>query len=211
MMRTAIAMATLLLTGHLAAADNNHCEIAIRGDRSASIKADQPADRAQGKLAVVTDHWLSDLELRTGIGALVALGGKVNKQEKERKIDEAMKQDPRFMLFVLNCLTDEGGAILSASSKSKYADFPFKPGTHAIAELGAAKPGEVTVMFHLSPGGKRESYSAKAPGKLVLTQFDRKGIAGTFRFEAETRSKPPRRVDVAGKFSYACTGGACQK
>ena len=42
----------------------------------------------------------------------------------------------------------------------------------------------------------------------MLTQFDKKGIAGTFHFKGESRGK---RVDVSGKFSYACSGGACEK
>lgn len=205
-MRSAIGIVTLLVTGHLAAADN-HCEIAVTGDSSASIRADMPPAAAKGKLAAVTDYWLSDAEIRTGVGVFVGLDGKLSRADKDRKIDEQMKKDPRFMLFILNCVTDEGGAILSASGPSKYGDFPFKPSSHTISP-GAGKPGEVTAMFHISPGGKRERFSVKEPGKLVLTQFDKKGIAGTFRFKGESRGK---RVDVSGKFSYACSGGACEK
>jgi len=208
-MRIALGIATLLVTAHLAAADN-HCEITVTGDSSASIKADMPVAAAKGKLAAVTDYWLSDSELRTGVGVFVGLDGKLSKADKERKIDEQMRKDPRFMLFILNCLTDDGGAIFSASGPSKYGDFPFKPSSHAIVG-GAGKPGDVTVMFHISPGGKRERFSVKEPGKLVLTQFDKKGIAGTFSFKAESGGKTPKRVDVSGKFSYACSGGACEK
>jgi len=205
----AIVVATLL-TSRLAVADN-HCEITISGESSASIKADAPATASKGKLGLVTDYWLTDAELRTGIGVFVGLDSKLSKADKDKKIDEQLRKDPRFMLFILNCLTDDGGAIFSASNPSKYADFPMKPATHTIVAAGEGKAGDVSAMFHLSPGGKRESYRVKEPGKLVLTQFDRKGIAGTFSFKAEARGKTPKRVDVAGKFSYACSGGACQK
>jgi len=198
----------IVLAARVAAADN-HCEITVSGEGTASMKADAPS-AGKGKLGLVTDYWLTDAELRTGIGVFVGLDSKLSKADKDKKVDEQLKKDPRFMLFILNCLTDEGGAIFSASSASKYADFPMKPATHTIV-AAEGKAGDVTVMFHLSPGGKRESYRVKEPGKLVLTQFDKKGIAGTFSFKAEARGKTPRRVDVAGKFSYACTGGACQK
>ena len=208
-MRIALGIATLLVTAHVAAADN-HCEIAVTGDSSATIRADMPLAAAKGKLAAVTDYWLSDSELRTGVGVFVGLDGKLSRADKERKIDEQMKKDPRFMLFILNCLTDEGGAIFSASGPSKYANFPFKPSSHPISP-GGARAGDVTVMFHISPGGKRERFSVKEPGKLVLTQFDKKGIAGTFSFKGESGGKTGKHVDVSGKFSYACSGGACEK
>jgi len=207
--RTAIVLA-MALTSRLAAADN-HCEFAITGESMASIKSDAPSTAAKGKLGLVTDHWLTDAEIRIGLGVFAGLDSKQSKADKDRKVEEQMKKDPRFMLFILNCLTDEGGAIFAASNPSKYADFPMKPGTHAIAGSDAAKAGDVTVMFHLSPGGKRESYTVKQPGKLVLTQFDKKGIAGTFAFKAVARGKTPKLLNVAGKFSYACSGGACQK
>ena len=209
MMRMAIVF-VIVLASRVAAGDN-HCEITVTGEGTASIKADAPSAAGKGKLGLVTDYWLTDAELRTGIGVFVGLDSKLSKADKDKKIDEQLKKDPRFMLFILNCLTDEGGAIFSASSASKYADFPMKPAAHTIVAAGEGKAGDVTVMFHLSPGGKRQSYRVKEPGKLVLTQFDKKGIAGTFSFKAEARGKTPKRVDVAGKFSYACTGGACQK
>jgi len=208
-MRMAIVLA-IGLTSHQAAADN-HCELTISGESSASIKADAPATIAsRGKLGLLTDYWLSDAEIRTGVGVFAGIDIKESKADKDRKIDAAMKKDPRFMLFVLNCLTDEGGAIFSAALPSKYADFPMKQAAHAIVDRSAAKAGDVIVLFQLSPGGKRERYAAKGPGKLVLTQLDKKGVAGTFSFKAEARDRP-KHIDVAGKFSYACSGSACQK
>src|SRR4051812_37476204 len=99
-MRIAIGIVTLLLTGHLAAADN-HCEITVTGDSSSSIKADLPQAASHGKLGAITDYWLSDAEIRTGLGAFTGLDSKASKADKQRKVDEQMKQDPRFMLFLL--------------------------------------------------------------------------------------------------------------
>lgn len=195
-----------------AAAETNHCEISVSGDANTTIKADVPATTTQGNVAASTDYWFSDAQLRMALSALQGIGKKLTPAEKERKVEEAMKKDPRLMLLLVNCLTDEGGVILATSRGSKYADVPLKPASYTIAAERKSKAGEFTVMFHLSPGGKRESYSVKEPGKLALTRFDKKGVAGTFRFNAEQQfSKPPRSVAVTGSFKYHCLGEACQK
>jgi hypothetical protein len=205
-------LGTWMLAGGLAAADVNHCEITTTGDATATVKADAAAGAAKGKLSAATDYWLSDSDLRGAIGAVEGIGTKLSKEEKQRKIDEAMKKDPRFVLLLINCLTDDGGVIFSASDPSKYADVPMKPASYPIVPVsGTPKAGQVTAMFHLTTGGKRDSYRVTAPGKLVLTQFDKKGIAGTFSFKAEGRGKAAKHIDVTGKFSYECIGGACQK
>lgn len=211
MRRTAILIGLWLLAGPAAAETTNRCEIAVTGDATASIKAEATAASARGKLAAVVDYWLSDSELRTALGVLVGFDSKASAADKQRKLDEAMKKDPRFMLVVINCLTDDGGLVLSASGPSRYADFPMKPGTHPIVPTTAPRAGDVTAMFHLTTAGKRDSYTVAEPGKLVLTQFDRKGIAGSFTFKAQGRGKTPRHIEVAGKFSYACSGGACAR
>lgn len=204
-------LTAVMTTAGVAAADTDHCEIAVTGESNATIKVDAPVGTAQGKLAASTDHWLSDAQIRMAVSTLQNLGGKLTAAEKQRKVDEAMTKDPRFVLLIINCLADEGGIILSASSSSKYADVPLRPASYPVVPNGRTRPGELTVMFHLSPGGKRRSYSVTAPGKLVLTQFDRKGIAGTFRFKAEQGGKTPEHVAVTGSFHYHCTGEACQK
>lgn len=86
-----------------------------------------------------------------------------------------------------------------------------KPASYAIVPNRKTRPSEFTSMFHLVRSGSRESYSVSEPGKLSLTQFDRKGIAGTFSFKAEQRGKEPRRIAVTGAFKYHCLGDACQK
>jgi hypothetical protein len=114
MLRLAIAF-VMVLTGGVAVADN-HCEITISGESSASIKANAPATvTSRGKLGLLTDYWLSDAEIRTGVGVFAGIDIKESKADKDRKIDAAMKKDPRFMPFDLNCLTDEGGVLRGPS------------------------------------------------------------------------------------------------
>lgn len=206
-MQRMVMIGVVMGVASVAAADSNHCELAVTGDATASIKADAPAGGAQGKVAVSTDYWLSDDQLRTA-ARLLGDYGKLTPADKEKKIDEAMKRDPRFMLLMMNCLADDGGLILSAAGK--YADVPMKPATYPIVPSSKAKAGELTGMFHLSPGGKRESYSISEPGKLAITQFDKKGLAGTFTFGA-TQGKTKKHVTVTGSFRYACTGDLCAK
>jgi hypothetical protein len=211
-MRCIVALLTTVTAVASAAAENNHCELSITGDANATVKADVPAATTQGNLSASTDYWLSDAQIRSAASVLLNIGSKLTPAEKQRKLDEAMKKDPRFMLLLVNCLTDEAGVIFSAAGGSKYANVPLKPAAYSIAANRKSKPGDFTVMFHLSTGGKQENYAVKEPGKLTLTQFDRKGIAGTFRFTAEEMfSKPPKRVAVSGAFKYPCLGDACQK
>jgi hypothetical protein len=205
------ALGILIFMSGVAAADTNHCEIAVSGEATASIKADVSGDVSQGKLSAATDYWMSDAQLRTALGVTENLGSKATPAEKQRKVEEAMKKDPRFMLLVINCLTDDGGLVLSASSPSKYASVPLKPATYPIVSDGS-RGGEFIPMFHTGGGAaKRVSYRLTEPGKLTLTQFDHKAIAGTFTFKAESRGKDTKHVTVTGSFHYRCRGGACQK
>jgi hypothetical protein len=208
-MQRMVMIGILMGAAGVAAAENNHCELAVTGDATSTIKSDAPAGGAQGKLAASTDYWLSDDQLRTALRVMGDLG-KASAAEKDKKLDEAMKKDPRFMLLMLNCLADDGGVILSPGGKAKYADVPMKPATYPLVPSDKAKAGEFTGMFHLSPGGKRESYTISDAGKLVITQFDRKAIAGTFSFGA-TQRKTSKHVTVNGSFRYLCQGERCDK
>jgi len=206
------AIAASGLAGGAAAADTDHCELTVSGDATAAIKADAPHDAGQGKLGASTDYWLSDAQLRMAVETMQNLGKKLGPADKQRKLDEAMRQDPRFMLLLINCLSDDAGLMLSASGQSKYADVPMKPASYPIVPAGRARAGELTAMFHLGGGAsKRETYVVAAPGKLTLTRFDREAIAGSFAFKAEQRGKAPRHITVTGSFHYRCSGDACQK
>jgi hypothetical protein len=85
----------------------------------------------------------------------------------------------------------------------------MKPGSYPI--VATARPAGFITMFHVTSGGKRESYAVKEPGMLVVTRFDRKGIAGTFSFKAEHLGKAAKKVEVTGSFNYGCSGDACEK
>jgi hypothetical protein len=188
----------------------NHCELTVTGDSTVTIKADAPRD-LQGKLATSTDYWLSDAQVRTALEMLQSMSSKLTAEDKKKKVDEAMTKDPKFMVLLINCLADDGGVAFTAAEKTRYADIPMKPASHAIVPSDHPKPGELTAFFHVGGNGKRESYDIREPGKLTLTQFDRKGIVGTFSFKAEQRGKVNKKVTVTGSFNYGCVGDACQK
>jgi hypothetical protein len=208
-------LATLLGIGMLTAGPasaevrHNHCEFVVSGDATASVKADVESTTSNGKVMAGTDYWSSEAELRR---TLQAVGGpsKTSDAERQRKIDEQMKKDPRLTILLINCLTDDGGVIVVASPLSKYADVPMKPATYKIASQGADRAGEFSAKVRINIGGKRQGYDVLS-GKLVLGQFDKKGLAGTFALEAQDHGTPPKQVEVTGKFSYACAGDACQK
>lgn len=208
---TASMIGTWLLASGVAAAETNHCELATTGDRRASIAADAPPGAAAGKdkLHAATDYWMTDADLRTALGARADFSSKRSAAERQRQIEAAMKRDPRLLLLTISCVTDEGGVVFTASARSRYADIPMKPGSHAIGVAGAARPGEVTATFQLSPNGKPETYQIKQPGKLVLTRFDRRTLAGTFTFAADSHGTESKHVEVTGRFTYHCTGAAC--
>ena len=100
--------------------------------------------------------------------------------------------------------------MISPAAGTKYADVPFKPAGYPIVGAGKTKPGQFTVMGHVGNGATRRSLRLTQPGTLTLTQFDGKGIAGTFAFQADTLRKPTQHVAVTGSFAYACHGGACK-
>ena len=210
-MRTLVLLLIPILTACGTAADTNRCEIAVTGDTTATIKAESRAGSLQGKVGPSTDYWLSDDQVRRAVSMMHNLNSNLTAAEKQRRIDESMTKDPRLMLLLINCMADEGGIIFGTSNGSKYADVPFQPASYTIGGKGPSKPGEFTAAFQLSPVGKLEGYSISEPGELVLTQFDRKGLVGTFSFKAHQFGTTPNRVTVAGSFHFPCVGGACQK
>jgi len=102
--------------------------------------------------------------------------------------------------------------VLSASSPSKYASVPLRPASYPIVAADGSRAGEFTAMLHTGDGAaRRVGYRLTEPGKLTLTHFDRKAIAGTFSFKAESRGKDTKHIAVTGSFHYRCHGDACQK
>jgi hypothetical protein len=155
------------------------CEVKVTGDVTVSWKGDGGAD------AVGTEYWMSEDEIREALEFL-ATG---TKEEKERQVEEAMKEEPRLYILLLNCTsTDDRGQniTLSPSAQATYGDVPFKAGDYVIpvggALGGAEDPGEFGVLFGVEGD---DLWKVSEAGALKITRWDNKGIAGTFNFKAE--------------------------
>jgi hypothetical protein len=190
--------------GAAATGPQDHCEVHVTGAQTVDILGTKPRGHREGDVSAASEYWYTDDELRSALGTMMRIGGdKPSKAEVERKVDEAMKQDPRLWLLLFNCKTDAGFLNLSASNSSKSRDIPFGPHTYAIAS--EPKAGEFGAMFMLKQG-KPTSYHLAAPGKLEITKFDTTGITGTFGFEASSAGK---QVTVKGAFDFGCIGRKC--
>jgi len=191
----------------VATGPQDRCEVHVTGSQTVDIIGTKPRGHQDGKVSAGSEYWLTDDELRSALATFVRLGGdKPSKDEINRKVDEAMKKDPRLWLLLMNCSTDDGFLNLSASDSSKSTDIPFGPHTYVIAS--DPKAGEFGGMFSIQRA-KHTSYHLAAPGKLEITKFDATGITGTFGFEAETRDKS-QRVTVKGSFDFGCAGRKCK-
>ena len=188
------------------------CEVKVSGDENVSFSS------GGGPAAVGTDYWYSDAELRQSLRMLEKVGGSSKSDaEIDRAVDAAMRQDPRFMLLVVNCgnAAEKNGSVsLLPGEGSKYADVPFGAKSYTIAKGGllggGAKAGEFSVIFSVKDG----VYALDEPGELKITKFDKSGIAGTFSFKATERlaQGAPKKVTVQGTFDFPCSGGAnCKK
>lgn len=184
----------------------DRCEVHVTGSRTVDIIGTKPRGRPSPEVNAGSEYWMTEDELRNALAMMQRIGGdKPSKAEVERKLEEAMKKDPRLWLLIMNCSTDDGFLNLSASNSSRSRDIPFGPHTYVIAS--DAKAGEFTKMFSLKQG-KHTSYHLAAPGKLEITKFDATGITGTFGFEAEDGQS--QRVTVKGSFDFGCAGQKCK-
>jgi len=185
----------------------DHCEVHVTGSQTVDIIGTKPRGRLDGKVTAGSEYWFTDDELRGALATMVRIGGdKPSKEEVNRKVDEAMKKDPRLWLLMINCSTDDGFLNLGASNSSRSSDIPFGPHTYVIAS--DPKAGEFGGMFSIQQG-KHVSYQFAAPGKLEITKFDAAGITGTFGFEAATHDNS-QRVTVKGSFDFGCAGQKCK-
>jgi hypothetical protein len=183
----------------------DRCEIHVTGAQTLDIVGTKRRGSPSPKLSVGSEYWMTDDELRNALTMMMRIGGdKPSKQEVDRKIDEAMKKDPRLWLLVMNCSTDDAFLSLGASNASKSRDIPFGPHTYVIAS--EPKAGEFSGIFTIKQG-KRSSYGFAAPGKLEITKFDATGITATFSFEGQDGSQ---RISVKGSFDFGCAGQKCK-
>jgi hypothetical protein len=197
----------LLAPSLAAAAPPGSCEIKATGGLTFESKG------AGNAGSFGSDYWLTDDELKMGLRAIAGIGKKMTDEEKAKKVDEQMKADPRFMLFLLNCQTEAATVNFGPSRGSKYKDVPMAARSYTIAGKGSpAKPGEMQVMVNIKDG--KGFWRAQAGGKLEVTAFDKKHIAGTFEIplreglgkEGGTEAK------LTGRFDFPCaTSKSCEK
>ena len=73
------------------------------------IVGTKPRGSQNAKMSAGSEYWMTDEELRGALAMMVRIGGdKPAKEEVDRKVDEAMKKDPRLWLLIMNCSTDDG-------------------------------------------------------------------------------------------------------
>jgi hypothetical protein len=184
--------------------DMGRCKIDVTGDITASAVTVRRSV-TDSKVGFATDHWLSDDELRTGLRVMIGLGDDKG-VDKEAKVAEAMKQDPRLFVFLMNCGGDDVTMSVLPGKDSRYADIPRAPKKYVVTKGAGA--GQMGVMLSV----RDAHFGVKAPGTLEVTRFDSSRIEGTFAFEAEERYGEKRNVKVAGSFEFDCVGSqSCGK
>jgi hypothetical protein len=180
------------------------CQIDVTGDLTASAS---PVRRAvtDTKISFGTDYWMTEDELRTALRVMVGLGDK-DGGDKDAKVAEAMKNDPRLFVFIMNCGDDNVSLSVLPGKDSRYADIPREPKKYVITR--GAKAGQFTVMLSVGDA----YFSVKEPGTLEVTRFDSSKLEGNFAFEGEEGHGKKRSVKVAGTFAFDCVGTqACGK
>lgn len=183
------------------------CTFTATGDMSVSVEGIATKQPPNGKAMASTDYWMTDAQLRAGLETMVGLDSKKSKAEIAAKVDEAMKQEPKVMLLLINCGDEHGSVILGPGKDSKYANVPMKPGKYPI--VNSAKAGEFGAMINLRPPGGHQSFSVAEPGTLEITKFDLTGIAGTFAIKGKSFDGK-QTVEIHGTFDYPCVGEACK-
>jgi len=178
------------------------CQVKVSGSVSASWKGtwQKPTVGKPAKVGAGTDYWLSDADLRKALTGLAGLFNKKSDAEKAKEVEKGMKKDPRLMLLLINCATDEGSIFLMPAQGAKYKDVPFTPKSYRIASSRTAKPGDF-VLLPIKVGKQRFKVQG---GTLDIKKFDLTGIAGSFSLKAEKKGEA---IDVTGAFDFPCTGG----
>lgn len=161
-----------------------------------------------GSQAAASDHWMSRDERRQMFEKLYA---RAEKDPARRKAGVEQQMGPDGLMsgpLTLHCISAEGPMAASFSifsGKNTVETIPFKPGTYTLVTL-EEKPGELGVSLRL----KGINYKLSAPGVLEVTRFDGRGIAGTFKFTAQTNASDNRakavmrNIQVSGSFDLPC-------
>ena len=180
------------------------CKIDVTGDLTASAEAVRRTAN-DTKVSFGTDYWLSDDELKTAMRVMVGLGDDKG-VDKDAKVAEAMKKDPRLFVFIMNCGAGDVSLSVLPGKDSRYADIPREPKKYVVTK--GAKAGQFSAILSVGDA----YFSVKEQGALEVTRFDSSRLEGTFAFDAEEGHGKKRTVKVAGTFAFDCVGGeSCGK
>jgi hypothetical protein len=180
------------------------CKIDVSGDMTASAEVVRRAV-TDTKVSFATDYWLSDDELKTAMRVMVGLGDDKG-VDKDAKVAEAMKKDPRLFVFIMNCGGEDVSLSVLPGKDSRYADIPREPKKYVVTK--GAKAGQFSAMLNVGDA----YFSVKEQGALEVTRFDSSRLEGTFAFDAEEGHGKNRTVKVAGTFAFDCVGSqSCGK
>jgi hypothetical protein len=155
------------------------------------------------KLAVASDYWTTDTEMRQSVDTMVRILDYEHKKtpaQLQQQADQRMKEDPKIAIASINCMTQAGKLTLSPAAKSHYKDVPYAAKSYRIGGFDAA-PGEFMATFGL---GDPPVFYLKPKGTVEITKFDNTGLAGTFDFVATSREG--KSVKVSGTLDYPCNG-----
>jgi hypothetical protein len=186
---------------------NGTCDVRVSGDETLAYHG------SGGPSAAGTDYWYTDDEMREILRQLASFGGDLTAEQLDAQVAEDMMKDPRYILFVLSCVSPDGTGSISLlpSSASKYSDVPFAAKEYVIKAGegsfgGTETPGEFSILMTLGDS----SYKVGTDGTLDITKFDNSGIAGTFSFGADevfpADGTTAKVITVEGSFDFRCTG-----
>lgn len=198
----AVLMTTLLSLPAPAAPPEGQCEVKLTGGAELAWQG------KGGNMAVTSDHWYSDEELRKAIEASVNATTR-DPAKRQARIEKAVREGRFTGPLLLNCVSSAGSRAgnlnILPTDKNTRKTIPFKPGTYKLVPR-SAKANEFRVMLRADD----VTYSLSAPGELVIKKFDASGISGTFSFPAKSNplgSKPgttAHTVTVTGTFDFPC-------
>jgi hypothetical protein len=187
--------------GKTPALSGKGCQVQVTGAVTTSWKADwQALDDDQGaNVGAASDYWFSDADLKEVIESFVAPG-----EDKAKKLMLGMRRNPRFVILLLNCLTDEGQLFIRPAAKSTYQDIPRKPWAYKIAAERTALPGQ----FVASAVKVGKDYYRVTDGQLEIKKFNFEGVSGTFSLKATPlRVKDKgKEINLDGAFNFPCAG-----
>jgi hypothetical protein len=179
----------------------NGCQVQVTGAVTTSWKGvwQEPVDDQSANVGATSDYWFSELDLKEVIESFVGPG-----EDKARKIVLGMRKNPRFVILLLNCMTDEGRLFLRVAPKSIYKDVPRAPKSYKIAGERKAVPGQF-VATGVKVG---QDYYFVTEGHLDIKKFNFEGVAGTFSLKASPLKPEDKGKDINldGIFNFPCTG-----